>query len=338
MIERYGKEIDLSKLKGNILRDLPEHVAKVKEMAQKLSDQYQLESQPNCYVCDKADRSIIAEILEFTYVQCKNCKHIYTTHRYSNEAIIDFYRKNEYYSQTTYANEETCFYRRDNVAKPKVEFIEEFVDGKGTWIDVGAGIGDLVSVLKEKGWNAIGLEISDSSVAFSRKIFDIELLNQTFEEFIGNNSEMKGGVEVISFIGVLEHVTNPMELLNLAHDFLSEDGIVVYQGPNGTSLSSQIQTVFPENVFRHMSPLEHIQLFTKESMHKMAELSGFEPVGMWFHGMDIYELLNNLVLLNQDVADSGFYQSIIANMNELQFVLDRKELSDRLIMVAKSIA
>ena len=179
-------------------------------------------------------------------------------------------------------------------------------------------------MLKDKGWNAIGLEISESSVAFSRKIFDVELRNETFEEFIADNSEMKGKVDVISFIGLLEHVTNPMEHLNLAHDFLSKDGIVVYQGPNGASLSSQIQTVFPENVFRHMSPLEHIQLFTKESMHNMAKLSGFEPVGMWFHGMDIYELLNNLVLLNQDVADSLMYQSLFANMNEIQFVLEKR--------------
>jgi len=332
----HGKPIDIAKLKQPVLTDLRAHVDKTICIAAYLAENETPVEQPNCYICGSAEAEQFAQIHGFTYVKCMHCGHVYTSRRYSEQALKRFYQKDQYYSQITYANRETCFYRREHVAKPKVEFAEQYTGiEKGTWIDVGSGIGDLVSVLSEKGWRAIGLEISETSVKFAREVFGVSLVTQTFEEYCSTHAELMGTVDVVSFIGLLEHVVNPTELLALAWQMLKSNGVVVIQVPNAHSVSSMIQIVFPENVFRHMSPVSHIMLFTEQSLIKALELTGFGVLALWFLGLDIYELLNNLVLVNSRVQDSALYHAFNENMNELQLVFDKRELSDGIICIAE---
>ena len=332
----HGKPIDVSRLKKPVLTGLEDHLKKIVSITNYLAESEDPMEQTTCYVCGSLDATPFAEIHGFTYVKCSQCSHVYTSYRYTEEAIKRFYRQNLYWAEVTYANRETCFYRREHVARPKVEFVEKYLDGdKGIWIDVGSGIGDLVSVLTEKGWQAIGLEISETSVRFAQEVFHVSLVPHTFEDFCGAHPEMIGAVDVISFIGLIEHVVNPMQHLALARQMLKQGGVVMIQVPSANSVASMIQAVFPDNVFRHMSPVEHIMLFTKRSLITAVELAGFEPLALWFHGLDIYELLNNLILVNDRVQDSELYRTIHDNMNELQLVFDKQKLSDRIICVAK---
>lgn len=166
-------------------------------------------------------------------------------------------------------------------------------------------------------------------------MFQVSLVPQTFEEYCSAHPEMMGIVDVVSFIGLIEDVVNPMQHLALAHRMLKQGGTIMIQVPNAISVASMVQAVFPENVFRHMSPVEHIMVFAKQSLITAVELAGFKPLALWFHGLDIYELLNNVILVNNRVQDSELYRTIHENMNELQLVFDRQELSDRIICVAR---
>lgn len=332
----HGKPIDIVKLKQPVLTNLRDHVNGVRSLATYLAENESSVKQPDCYICSSAEAEKFAKIHEFTYLKCLSCSHVYTSHRYSEEALKRFYQESEYYSRITYANKETSFYRREHVARPKVEFAERYTGSeKGIWIDVGSGIGDMVSVLMEKGWRAVGLEISETSVGFAKEDFGVSLLPLTFEEYSRGHPELSGTVDAVSFIGVLEHLVNPLENLALASKMLRPGGIVMIQVPNAISFGSMVQTVFPEHVFRHMIPVEHIMLFTEQSLMKALELTGFEPQAVWFHGMDIYELVINLVLLDPRVQESSLLKAFYENMNELQFVFDKRELSDRIICIAK---
>ena len=55
----------------------------------------------------------------------------------------------------------------------------------------------------------------------------------------------------------------------------------------------------------------------------------------WFHGLDFYELLTNLVLANPRVQGSRLYGAMMDNLNELQRVMDEREQSDRIIVCAR---
>ncbi|EKP04868.1 methionine biosynthesis protein MetW-like protein [Leptospira kirschneri str. 2008720114] len=335
--KKHGKSIDIAKFKKPVLSDVKGHLNKIATIVDYLSNNENAIEQKECYICGGSEREKFAEIHGFTYMTCLGCSHVYTSTRYSDDAIIRFYKKNSYWSEVTYANKETCYYRRDNVAKPKVNFLEQYIDERssGVWLDIGSGIGDLVSVVKEKGYEAIGLELSDVSVKFAKDVFGIDLIQNTIEEFIQTNNDKKGKIKVVSMIGLLEHVVAPIEVLKNVNSLLIKDGIVMIQVPNANSLASLVQQVFPDNVFRHMSPIEHIMLFKERSLNKALELTGFQPISYWFHGLDIYELITNLILLNDHVNGSPLYKALIENMNQLQAVIDEVELSDRIICIAK---
>lgn len=337
----YGKDIDLAKLKPGVIVNLEKHLGEILRIVKYLRKNHRPVSQKKCYVCGSKKFSPYAKIHGFLYVRCARDGHLFTTRRFTERAIQNFYKTNNYYSKTTYADKKSCFYRRDNVAKPKVEFLEKFITpqkGKKIWIDVGAGIGDLVSVAEKKGWEAIGLELSDNSVKFGKKIFGANLVQKNLDQYIKENPNVRGRVDVMSFIGLLEHTINPLGLLRLTNKLLKKNGYVMIQVPSADSFSCMIQSVFPKNVFRQMSPIEHVMLFSQESLIGALKSAGFKPVALWFHGMDVYELLNNLVMSRKNIsADSPFYKTIFKHMNELQYVFDRHELSDRIICVAKAV-
>lgn len=338
MEQFYGKKIDMLKLKQPVLANIREHLKKREKLIRYLFENEKQIDNNTCYLCGKQSYRELVEIHGFTYVKCDNCTHVFTTRRYANDSLERFYKKNKYYSQVTYANEDTCFYRREHVARPKVDFVEKFTGHvRGSWLDVGSGIGDIVSVAQEKGWKATGIEISESSVKFAKKIFAIDLIQQTFEDFCDKNRELAGSFDVISFIGLLEHVVNPLDYLNRAWHMLRHNGLVVIQVPNANSLSSMVQSLFLENVFRHMSPVEHIMIFTEQSLFWSLEKTGFKPVAMWYFGMDIYELFNHFILLDERIQNSELFTTLYKNLNELQFVFDRQKLSDLLFCVAKKI-
>lgn len=334
---RYGKALDVARLKEPVLANLHSHVREIASMADYLAQHERRVAQPACYICQSDDREPVASIHGFQYVRCRQCDHVYTTHRYSSEAIERFYRQNEYYSRITYANRETCEYRREQVARPKVAFAEEHVGTAGSWLDVGSGIGDLVSVLVGHGWDATGLELSETSIAFAKEMFGVDLLPHTLQAYDGAYRDRRGTFDVVSLLALLEHVPDPLELLRCAAGLLQPAGRLMVQVPNARSVSSMVQTVFAEHVFRHMSPVSHIMLFTEQSLTRALAIAGFEPIAFWFLGLDVYELLNTLVLANPHVQGSALQATLMQHMNELQAVLDRAELGDGIICIARKV-
>jgi 2-polyprenyl-3-methyl-5-hydroxy-6-metoxy-1,4-benzoquinol methylase len=260
----HGKPIDVATFKKPVLSDVPGHLNKMRSIIDYLRANETSIEQNTCYICGGSDRTPLMEVHGFTYMTCSGCQHVYTSRRYSDEAIRRFYATNVYWAETTYANKETCHYRRQNVALPKVEFAMQYAQRPGgMWIDIGAGIGDLISVAQEKGFTGVGLELSETSNAFAKEVFGVDLVPQTMEEYVAAHPDIVGRVAAVSTIGLLEHVVAPLDVLKATHHVLAPGGIMMIQVPNANSMASMVQACFPENVFRHMSPIEHIMVFTE---------------------------------------------------------------------------
>jgi len=337
MVDRvHGKPIDITKLKQPVLSNIRGHLEKIESIVSFLSESESAIEQNSCYICGCVEREEVTEIHGFTYVKCSDCHHVYTTKRYTDEAIRRFYEENAYWAKVTYANKDTYEYRRENVAKPKVKFAERYLGkANGYWLDIGSGVGDLVSVAKELGWNAIGLELSRTSTEFAQEVFGIELQRLTLDEYLDLHPEIEGQLSVVSMIGLLEHVVDPVAILRRVYGGLLPEGGVMIQVPNAQSLASMVQVTFPENVFRHMSPIEHIMVFSESSLSRALDLVGFEVVAFWYHGLDMYELMTNLVLSNDRIAGSRLYDLLLESLNDFQAVMDERELSDRIICIAR---
>lgn len=329
-----GKYLDFAKLKSFDKNEFKKKIKKFREIRNDcFKNPENLEHVKRCYFCqmlvNKEKFPVMAKIYGAKYIQCPKCGHIFLSKRPSEKFLKKFYAKNKNYA-LTYINKKSLKTRISQVVEPKIEWLEEVYKNiykrkPRLILDVGAGGGHFVFACQKKGYEAEGIEISESCLKFAKENFGIELKK---EDFLKYSSKKK--YDVITFWGVLEHLTNPREFIKKTASLLNPgQGMVIIQGPNFYSLSTAIQKNFADNVIRHLDPLSHIQIFTENSLVWLLLNFGFTPKAVWYFGMDIYELFTQLSNLNYDVIPK--LNSAITN---LQKMIDIGKISDSIIIAA----
>lgn len=138
-----------------------------------------------------------------------------------------------------------------------------------TVLDVGAGNGYFVFLArKEFGWFADGVETSSAETAYAKKMFEIDFLNEDL-------ANIQDKYDVVTSFNVLEHVSDPIELLSSMRKCISSNGHLVLTTPNPTCIQRRIKGL--EN-WRMVDPPHHINLFTRESLSDLMENAGFTIV------------------------------------------------------------
>lgn len=334
----YGKPVDPLSFKKAIVDDLRAAVTKAEDKARRYLKEADIEVDA-CYICGSKERSEpVAEMYGFQYVRCLNCTHVYQTKRLSLDVLTRMYEEDAGYA-STYTDEKQIKYRMENITKPLVEFIMKYVNKpSGKWLDVGCGIGDLVSYVEtreaEKSrWQAVGIDVSRDCVETGSRIFDIDIRMQTLRQFAAENPDAK--FDVVSFLGYLDLTPEPMKDLALGRDLLNENGYVVMRGPNHDSVSSLVQKAMPDLAVRHLIPPHSIQQWTVKSAETALKLTGFEPLAIWYLGLDFYEFLNTLCLVIDGFQKSELYKFFMDNFNDFEKVIDEKEMSDKFMMIGR---
>lgn len=105
--------------------------------------------------------------------------------------------------------------------------------------------------------------------------------------------------------------------------------MIVASVPRWHSLSSTIQSIFPNKIIRHLDPLGHIQLFTDTSICVSLAKTNLQPIAFWYFGMDVYELLIQLA------AETGTDKAVSSLLIEtMQKTIDEATLSDSMVFAA----
>ena len=135
---------------------------------------------------------------------------------------------------------------------------------KGKILDIGAGVGDFLSVAKNNGWDTTGIEPSDKAkaIAKSKGVTFVESLSE-----LPNNS-----FDVITMWHVLEHVPNLEHQIAELKRLIKPDGTVIIAVPNFNS--------FDANYYGHFwaaydVPI-HLWHFSKKAIEKLFAKENFE--------------------------------------------------------------
>jgi len=167
---------------------------------------------------------------------------------------------------------------------------------------------------------------------FGEKNFGLKIHNCLLENY---PLEEVRKFDVISMFGVIEHLNEPKKVLKEIHQKSKNNSLLVVGTPNVASLSTECQKYFPKNVNRHLLPFSHIHLFSPKSLETILNKSGFKIVGWWFFGQDFYELLQNLLVYDKNIKNSDLFGKLLENFNEIQKVIDKKQLGDEMLVVCK---
>ena len=136
----------------------------------------------------------------------------------------------------------------------------------GKALDVGCGAGGLGVELKRKGWNVVGVDITDNTDF----CFDIEnenwpdaLVSQKFDLIIASE--------------VIEHIFSPEQLLLQIRNILADGGNIIITTPNVLFWKNRFKMIF--GIFRYedtgIMDFGHIRFFTLQTAREL-----FAKVGL----------------------------------------------------------
>lgn len=143
----------------------------------------------------------------------------------------------------------------------------------GKLLDIGCGGGWLLAFAAARGWDVHGIEPSRAMWERARTRAPVEL-GMFPEAPLGG----KEPFDVVHLKLVMEHVTEPLRFLADVHTVLRPGGIVCIEVPNDFNrLQRAIRTQLGKPPWWVVYPV-HINYFTFDSLERLLQRAGFEPV------------------------------------------------------------
>jgi len=141
-----------------------------------------------------------------------------------------------------------------------------FYKRTGKVLDIGCGRGDSLRALSSLGFEACGVDISPEAPSYS-KGFNIKVLNLEKEELSYENE-----FDFVFSKSVVEHMHDPMALIQAAHKSLKEGGVSVIMTPSW------------EHNYKAAFYIDHTHVtpFTRASLKDIMEMSGFKDVEVYY--------------------------------------------------------
>lgn len=230
--------------------------------------------------------------------------------------------------------------RTANIYDPKAQFLKKVLEKEEVdinnidFLDVGCGSGYFVNALSLMGMRVKGIEVSPSQVEFANRMLGENLCELVRQDEVVSFLD-KTNAEIVSFIGVLEHILNLHDVLNAIRN--NQKIKYVYFSVPLFSFSVFIEMLSP-NVYNRQLGGDHTHLFTKNSLKYMYDMYGWEPVGEWWFGTDVADLKRTVMVSlgdqNKDVSNILDCE-LSAVLDEVQLVIDKRQFCSEVHVLAK---
>ncbi len=217
----------------------------------------------------------IGEEQGYKVVDCLECGFAHILPLPSEAELKRIYR-DEYFSRVKSGFIESV--RADSewwnvVYDERLEFMESMLShGSKRLLDVGCGPGFFLKRGAQRNWRCLGVEPSNKAAAHANGLG----LNVIKGFFDGRTMKDEGlEFDAAHISEVLEHVANPLAVLEGVYGLLDEGGIVCVVAPNDFS---PVQEVLCERLGYEpywISPPHHINYFSFDSMKALLKKAGF---------------------------------------------------------------
>lgn len=138
-------------------------------------------------------------------------------------------------------------------------------------LDVGCGFGGFVALMRERGWDAEGVDPSPSVVEAATRKGRIVRLGTVEELPIGSDP-----YDAVTMFYVLEHVSDPMGALQKVFDLLVPGGTLLIRVPHTTPI---VRLLAPAGLGGGLyDPPYHLYDFSPAVLREMLRRAGFADV------------------------------------------------------------
>jgi 2-polyprenyl-3-methyl-5-hydroxy-6-metoxy-1,4-benzoquinol methylase len=184
----------------------------------------------------------------------------------------------------------------------KIRHIIPPTNNKTRLLDIGCGNGDFLVFAKNLGWEVMGLDVDKDAVntALSNgldvKLGGIESLNK---------DDM---FDMITLNHVIEHVYNPVELIQECYKHLNPGGRLWLETPNINSIGLNIYKKY----WRGLEPPRHLMLYNAHTLSLLLSNVGFIDISQKTHGLSgVYMGLQSEKNIAEFKSNNPFYNKIL---------------------------
>jgi SAM-dependent methyltransferase len=209
----------------------------------------------------------------FDVVECLGCRLLRLFPWPSPSELSTFYPETYWFEpDTSAALSAEEFYRRV-VLRDHVRFVRaamQPVMNDGPVLDVGCGGGLFGSMLNERGFRAIGLDLSSQAAAVAWRRNKLPTVTALLSGAPFRRKSCAG----VTMFHVLEHLYDPASYLQAAHELLIPEGRLVIQVPNAACW----QFLLFGDRWNGLDVPRHLIDFRAADMDRLLEHCGFEVV------------------------------------------------------------
>lgn len=230
-----------------------------------------------CNLCGSDNYEILSEKgtdgLALRSVICKKCALIYINPRMTKEGYGKYYEA-EYRDKTINGenvNDFSCeqlFESTINHGKKLGELIQPFIPPIGDILEVGSGVGAVLtgmkSVLKR---NIVGIEPSGQEAAYAESR-GVPTHHSLMEDY---NDQSKKYAAIVT-TQALNHFLDPKYFFTFAYNQLQDDGIIVVEVMNFR------QQLKKAGKYENAVKIDHVYMFTPEVLSEFVRSAGFDIV------------------------------------------------------------
>jgi SAM-dependent methyltransferase len=199
--------------------------------------------------------------------RCRSCGHQVSVHQLDLSSLYS-----GVYVDATYGDRMHATYERimalpleasDNLHR--VERIDAWWNRNSrTVLDVGSGLAVFPARMKQRGWEATALDPDPRAADHAREVGVLAVC----ADFM--HADELGEFDLVTFNKVLEHVPDPVAMLERSRSFLRSGGAVYVEVPDGELAAGD-----PEGPNREEFFIEHLFAFSMASLCLLADRAGF---------------------------------------------------------------
>jgi SAM-dependent methyltransferase len=229
------------------------------------------------------------ELLIDRLVKCRNCGLQYISPRLRSGLILASYAEGEdpdYVSQME---------PRERTFAASLARIERIAGRPGTLLDIGTAAGGFLAAANARGWKAEGCEPNHWLAAWGARHYGVRIRpGSVFEQ-----PYEPASFDVVTLWDVIEHTTNPREMIAHCRTLLKPGGILVVNYPDiGSWIARALgrRWLFLTSV--------HLHYFDRRTMTRLLESTGFDVTLVRPHiqRLELDYLLSRTVVLSQTAA------------------------------------
>ena len=340
-MKKFGKSSDsIKKLKEDFFSNNETHLKKLEKQNNFYKQQPKRQF---CKICNNVINNknyFISHDIE--YSECNNCGHLNGLYEDTKAFCEYIYGIGSGYANNYNAIDNEAYkLRTEKIYKPKFNFLIETlkaynIDYKSlSLFDYGAGPGYFINAAKKYGMkNVRGCEMSQDQISISENFIGKGIIKHISEE--DTNLLIKDlNTDILSLIGVLEHLRKPLEFL----EFFKYNKSINYLFISVPLLSTSVilESGTPSIMPRQLSG-GHTHLFTESSLSYLEKKYDLEKIGEWWFGTDIMDIYRMLAVSSKKSSgDNKTLKKWMDNfegiIDKLQLIIDQEKMSSEVHML-----